>query len=53
MGYMMIKGDSLELIKLDTLAGNVTIKGNINNINYLLDNNNSKKEENIFSKLFK
>ena len=53
MGYKMIKGDSLELIKLDTLAGNVTIKGNINNINYLLDNNNSKKEENIFSKLFK
>ena len=53
MGYMMIKGDSLELIQLDTLAGNVTIKGNINNINYLLDNTNSKKEENIFSKLFK
>ncbi|MBR2678715.1 MAG: sporulation protein YabP [Bacilli bacterium] len=53
MGYMLAKGESLELIKLDTLAGNVTIKGNINCIDYLLDNKNGKKDESILSKLFK
>ena len=37
MGYMLVKGEELELIKLDTLSGNVTIKGNINSIEYLHD----------------
>ena len=35
MGLMIIKGESLEIIKLDTLEGNVSIKGKINMINYL------------------
>ena len=30
MGYIIIKGENLELVKLDTLQGNVTIKGMIN-----------------------
>ena len=34
MGYIIIKGENLELVKLDTLQGNVTIKGMINSINY-------------------
>ena len=34
MGFMVIKGNDLELIKLDTLAGNVTIKGTIDSISY-------------------
>ena len=29
MGFMVIKGEGLELIKLDTLAGNVTITGGV------------------------
>ena len=53
MGYMIVKGNELELIKLDTLAGNVTIKGNIDSINYIIEDNNKKTEESIFSRLFK
>lgn len=33
MGYLIIKGTSLEIIKLDTYQGNVSIKGKINSIN--------------------
>lgn len=52
MGYMVIKGEELELIKLDTFAGNVTIKGTINNVDYVVDHH-KKNEEGIFSRLFK
>jgi len=52
MGYMVIKGEDLELIKLDTFAGNITIKGTINNMDYVVDNN-KKSEEGIFSRLFR
>lgn len=53
MGYLMIKGEELELIKLDTLSGNVNIKGNVNSIEYMLDNTKKNKEDSIFNKLFK
>lgn len=53
MGHLMIKGDSLELIKLDTLSGNVTIKGNIVSMNYMQDADKLKKDENVLSRLFK
>lgn len=53
MGFMVVKGEELELIKLDTLAGNVTIKGTINSIEYIVDNNKKNNEESIFSRLFK
>lgn len=52
LGMMLIKGENLEMIKLDTLEGNVSIKGHINGLNYLEDGAPSK-ESNIFSKLFK
>lgn len=52
MGLVHIKGNGLELIKLDTHDGNVKIKGNINSIVYL-DNSKKKKEESILVKLFK
>ena len=42
MGFMIVKGEGLELIKLDTLAGNVTIKGTINiypAIKFIVKNN--------------
>ena len=52
MGYMVIKGEDLELIKLDTFAGNVTIKGTINNMDYVMESN-KKNEEGIFSRLFR
>ena len=52
MGFMVIKGNDLELIKLDTLAGNVTIKGTIDSINYVVENK-KKEEDGIFNRLFK
>ena len=52
MGFMVIKGEGLELIKLDTLAGNVTIKGSIDSINYVVENK-KKEEDGIFNRLFK
>ena len=52
MGYMIIKGSDLELVKLDTLQGHVTIKGTISGINYAEDNSKNK-EDSIFSRLFK
>lgn len=53
MGYMVIKGENLELIKMDTLSGNVTIKGTIQSIQYLMENTKKNKEESVFSRLFK
>ena len=53
MGFLNVKGEELELIKLDTLAGNVTIKGNINSMDYILENNHKNKEESVLSRLFK
>lgn len=52
MGFLIIKGTTLEIIKLDTYQGNVSIKGKINSINYL-ENNKKEKDDNVFSKLFK
>ena len=52
MGFMVIKGEDLELIKLDTLSGNVTIKGTINSLEYILENKKSN-DDGIISRLFK
>ena len=53
MGFMVVKGNDLELIKLDTLAGNVTIKGSIDSINYIMENTKKNKEESVLNRLFK
>ena len=52
-GYMIVKGENLELLKLDTIQGNVSIKGLINSILYAEDSTKKEKEESIFSRLFK
>ena len=52
MGYLLIKGESLELIKLDTMQGNVSIKGKINALEYIEDTKN-KTNQGIFNRLFK
>ena len=53
LGFLVIKGSELEIIKLDTYQGNVSIKGKIDGINYL-DSNVSKNKDNSFiNKLFK
>ena len=53
MGFMLVKGSDLELVKLDTLQGNVSIKGAINSIDYIEENTKKNKEESILSRLFK
>ena len=53
MGFILVKGQDLELIKLDTVQGNVSIRGIINGINYLEDNAKKSKESSLFNKLFK
>ena len=53
MGYLMIKGTNLEIIKLDTYQGDVSIKGKIDSLNYLENNKKQEKQESVFSKLFK
>lgn len=53
MGFIVVKGSELELIKLDTVQGNVSIRGIVNGINYLEDNAKKSKESNLFNRLFK
>ncbi len=53
MGFILVKGEDLELIKLDTLQGNVSIRGLVNGINYLEENTKKTKENGIFNRLFK
>lgn len=52
MGSILIKGNNLELIKLDTFQGSLSIKGKIDSINYL-DDIKKKKDETIIARLFK
>lgn len=53
MGMLLVKGEELELIKLDTLQGTISIKGLINSLMYLDENNSKTKESGIFYRLFK
>ena len=52
MGNLRILGESLELLKLDTVDGNVKIKGKINSFTYI-DSKSNNKGEGIVAKLFK
>ena len=52
MGFIIIKGKELEIVKLDTYQGVVSIKGTFNSLNYM-ENNKKEKEESIFNRLFK
>lgn len=51
-GPLGIKGRKLEIIKLDTYEGTITIKGIIDGFSYL-DDIKSKKENSMLNKLFK
>ena len=52
MGVILLKGHSLEILKLDTHDGNVKIKGKINSFTYL-DSDVKQNNESFFAKLFK
>lgn len=53
MGHLAIKGQDLELIRLDTKDGIVSIKGTIISMCYIEDMKKSRKENGFFEKLFK
>ena len=44
MGFILVKGEDLELIKLDTIQGNVSIRGLVSSINYLEEGQKKNKE---------
>ena len=52
MGNILLKGEGLEIVKLDTNDGHVKIKGKLVSLAYL-DNTKKAKEESLLSKLFK
>lgn len=52
LGPLVIKGNGLEVIKLDTMEGLLAIKGNINSLSYL-DHDGKLKESSLWAKLFK
>lgn len=53
MGYLILKGSDMELLKLDTLQGNVSIKGLLKSFSYVDDNLKKEKDTNFIGKLFK
>lgn len=52
MGYLVIKGSELEIVKLDTKDGIVSIKGKIDSLEYLESLKKTNKSS-MFDKLFK
>lgn len=53
MGFLVLKGEDLELLKLDTLQGNVSIKGFLKSFAYVDEVSKKEKEASIISRLFK
>ena len=53
MGFLVLKGEGLELLKLDTLQGNVSIKGLLKSFAYIDDGIKKAKESSIIGRLFK
>lgn len=53
MGFIVLKGEELEIIKLDTYQGNVSIKGKIDSMAYLDSNNKKDNDNSLLNKLFK
>ena len=53
LGFLTIRGSELEIVKLDTYQGNVSIKGKIDSLIYMDNINGKNKEESFLGKLFK
>ncbi|MRH44984.1 sporulation protein YabP [Aquibacillus halophilus] len=52
MGYLIVRGENLQMKNLDVEKGNVSIKGKIYELSYL-DEQHGEKAKGFFSKLFK
>ncbi len=53
MGFLVLKGENLELLKFDTLQGNVSIKGLLKSFAYVDEVAKKEKENSFISRLFK
>lgn len=53
MGLLVLKGEEMELLKLDTIQGTVSIKGFLKSFSYVEDGNKKEKKQDIISRLFK
>ena len=53
LGYLNIIGNELCLVKLDQEANEVSIRGHIDSLSYVLDKKKSNKQDKGFSKLLK
>ena len=53
MGYLIVKGTGLELVRLDTKDGVVSIKGQVISICYMETNAKGKKKSGLMESLFK
>ena len=53
LGFLVIKGSELQIIKLDTYQGNVSIKGNVDSLSYSVKEDKKVKDESFLNKLFK
>lgn len=53
MGYLVLKGEELEIIKLDTKDGIVSIKGILTSMAYIDQIKKQNKDGKLFNKLFK
>lgn len=53
MGYLVLKGENLELLKLDTMQGNVSIKGLLKSFAYVEEGTKKDKENSLINRLFK
>ena len=53
LGFLVIKGSGLEIIKLDTYQGNVSIKGQVDSLLYTDKEIKKDKDNSFINKLFK
>jgi len=53
LGFLVIKGSELEIVKLDTYQGNVSIKGILDSMAYIDSSSKKDKDNSLISKLFK
>ncbi|MBR3161370.1 MAG: sporulation protein YabP [Bacilli bacterium] len=53
LGFLTIRGNGLEIIKLDTYQGNVSIKGQVDSLTYMDGEVKKDKDNSFISKLFK
>lgn len=53
LGLLLVRGEDLEMQHLDIEKGILWIVGRVSSLSYLDEDNNKKKDEGFFKKLFK